>query len=851
MSCFGICFGKKIKKEENSCPNTIVIKKPTEARRLSNANTTFYRGNTTFSITEKENVLKNSLVQTQVASILNNNFVAEKPLKKLLSCATPSKFYKPNDSYASEEVHSSPSLKKKTKTHWNPKDTLHCYFCGGEKCKHENWKNHHNPAIQGLHSDFVNEVIIASQRPSTILINQYNLIKKFKALSIALIVNVQREGEHPYCGPNKGLEEASGFAYDPHVFISEDIRVRQTGWKDMSVPDSMSFMLEIVKDMAVTIKENGNKVLVHCHAGYGRTGVVIACYLIYMTNKSVHDIIEYIRDRRPGCIQKSSQYKYCKKFKNYIDRCRPIFGEKNAIEFYLKNQADLLYGDNLKRYEFIPRLLSIVLEKIEDLLHSGQITKESIYLSMFYPEDWSDENESQLVYLKTQINLGHWQSLNDKIEIKVLSQLLYDWLEDSVVHVISSEKIYLVFQEKGLSKLIESHISNTKEFSSANRKKLSEDIKQSLRTIESETLCCVANFLNKIKPDIRDTNLFDSYTQVAKRLCAALLGFDTKETTNNKDIIEKMIDYAHRLFNLISFFGIVLEKDIEDEIVITKKTCFSPYVNRRKIQEGIKPRQMSDIELDPTVGVTNENPKNNMTININNSYNNINDYAMYEVYKVLDGYFANNKDRVEQLKTQQSSCIQTSYGSNNSVADLLKTVLAAGRTNTETIGYSDVPGHLARRTRREITFGTIKANLIKGTNKVTSQEPLFKLNMMMDDRPSRTIFKRSDTNVTSKSATVKKVIRTDESNTPSNKSINLKSILKRADTCVGNSKKITNSDILTIKMVTLKPSKDTLYLLRNLDSDNTLKKTIVSKHSIDISEEGSNSMISSSQSSMS
>ncbi len=135
-------------------------------------------------------------------------------------------------------------------------------------------------------------------------------------MEIGLIVNVQRQGEHPYCGPNKGLEEISGFTYKPEDFTTEGIRVRLSGWKDMNVPDSIPFMLEIVKDMLKCVKEEGKKVLVHCHAGYGRTGIVLACYLIFTTTKSVDKIVKEIRAVRSQCIQKKSQLEYCKTFKS-------------------------------------------------------------------------------------------------------------------------------------------------------------------------------------------------------------------------------------------------------------------------------------------------------------------------------------------------------------------------------------------------------------------------------------------------------------------------------------------------------------------------------------------------------
>jgi hypothetical protein len=151
--------------------------------------------------------------------------------------------------------------KSKPPQHWQKKGRLLCFFCGGDSCKHENYlKNPNlNNAITGLHSDFITDDIIASQRPSTVLINKFNLVKTFKELNIGIILNLQREGEHPDCGPNKILED-SGFSYNPSQFLLEDIKVKLCGWKDMAVPHSVMFMLDIVKEMCVTIKETRKKV---------------------------------------------------------------------------------------------------------------------------------------------------------------------------------------------------------------------------------------------------------------------------------------------------------------------------------------------------------------------------------------------------------------------------------------------------------------------------------------------------------------------------------------------------------------------------------------------------------------
>ena len=180
------------------------------------------------------------------------------------------------------------------------KDKLRCFFCGGRKCKHENFKTNSNfpNAIYGLNSNFITDDIIASQRPSEILITKYNLLSVFKDTGIGLIVNLQREGEHPYCGPNAYNLTSAGYSYNPSVFTGDDIRCKLSGWKDMSVPSSMNFMLDIVKEMSVVIKDLGKKVLVHCHAGYGRTGVVIACYMLFNSESDSDTIISMIREKR-------------------------------------------------------------------------------------------------------------------------------------------------------------------------------------------------------------------------------------------------------------------------------------------------------------------------------------------------------------------------------------------------------------------------------------------------------------------------------------------------------------------------------------------------------------------------
>jgi len=58
---------------------------------------------------------------------------------------------------------------------------------------------------------------------------------------------------------------------------------------------------------------NNEKVAVHCMAGLGRTGTLIACYLV-STGMSADDAIGLVRSRRPGAIQTLSQELAIQKF---------------------------------------------------------------------------------------------------------------------------------------------------------------------------------------------------------------------------------------------------------------------------------------------------------------------------------------------------------------------------------------------------------------------------------------------------------------------------------------------------------------------------------------------------------
>ncbi|MGE0326021.1 MAG: dual specificity protein phosphatase family protein, partial [Polyangiaceae bacterium] len=59
--------------------------------------------------------------------------------------------------------------------------------------------------------------------------------------------------------------------------------------------------------------ERGDRVAVHCHAGLGRTGTMLAAFLIYR-GETAEAAITRVREVRPSYIQSQAQLDFLKRF---------------------------------------------------------------------------------------------------------------------------------------------------------------------------------------------------------------------------------------------------------------------------------------------------------------------------------------------------------------------------------------------------------------------------------------------------------------------------------------------------------------------------------------------------------
>ena len=85
----------------------------------------------------------------------------------------------------------------------------------------------------------------------------------------------------------------------------QNIKYLHVPTEDLSAPD-MEKIDNVVDFIHGRIKNN-EPTMVHCAAGIGRTGTILACYLIKYHNLSAKDAIDKVRKERPGSIQSESQ----------------------------------------------------------------------------------------------------------------------------------------------------------------------------------------------------------------------------------------------------------------------------------------------------------------------------------------------------------------------------------------------------------------------------------------------------------------------------------------------------------------------------------------------------------------
>lgn len=177
----------------------------------------------------------------------------------------------------------------------------------------------------------------------------------------------------------------------------------------------------------------GHKVLVHCHAGMGRTGLTIGCYMLYSREyKDVQKIVDLIQGKRKQAFRNSTQRGFIDIFAQLIDELSMLFPKeaenKQPLTDYLSKQNYLLHGMKRKKLRNCPIVIAESCERIWLLFKRGLLSASAVANAIVgFPQN---DIEISLSKLKDSLNKWDWEKLYSCEDIYVIVQLMFDFLDN-------------------------------------------------------------------------------------------------------------------------------------------------------------------------------------------------------------------------------------------------------------------------------------------------------------------------------------------------------------------------------------------------------------------------------------
>uniref|UniRef100_A0A1I8BGC2 TYR_PHOSPHATASE_2 domain-containing protein n=1 Tax=Meloidogyne hapla TaxID=6305 RepID=A0A1I8BGC2_MELHA len=240
-------------------------------------------------------------------------------------------------------------------------ESLKCkLYCRGSKCIYCNPEKLDRISTSNA---WIDENILAMARPTERTFNEFNLIEQFKKTKIKTLINLQCVNEHDFCGPQ--LITQTGFSYDPEILMSKQIY-----YYNFAIPDfgtvSVHSILNIAKVIWFSLKKG--RVAIHCHAGLGRTGTLIACFLVWAKGISTSEAIDFVRNARPNSVQSLEQINAVEEFsyhvyKNGTALPNSLFISNNgmiSLRQLMTRQRQFLPNEQARRFAHIPKLLYMI-----------------------------------------------------------------------------------------------------------------------------------------------------------------------------------------------------------------------------------------------------------------------------------------------------------------------------------------------------------------------------------------------------------------------------------------------------------------------------------------------------------
>ena len=117
------------------------------------------------------------------------------------------------------------------------------------------------------------------------------------------------------CKKKEFLRKANNTQDNVYSSIYSEYKCINFPIENYKTPESFKHLLIVFGELDRLLGE-GKKCVIHCSAGVGRTGLFIACYLIYI-GKSIDEAIEMTRKNIIPALGNPKQMDYLQSFKIY------------------------------------------------------------------------------------------------------------------------------------------------------------------------------------------------------------------------------------------------------------------------------------------------------------------------------------------------------------------------------------------------------------------------------------------------------------------------------------------------------------------------------------------------------
>jgi protein-tyrosine phosphatase len=126
--------------------------------------------------------------------------------------------------------------------------------------------------------------------------------REYKACEISAVVLLVSDQE-ALINSSRNLRE---------LYQKDGLQVIQMDIQDFNVPPLDELRKNVL--LAKSLAEQGKNIVIHCHAGIGRTGLFAACLAREIYNFSDEEAVEWVRGYVSGAVESDAQKKLVKSY---------------------------------------------------------------------------------------------------------------------------------------------------------------------------------------------------------------------------------------------------------------------------------------------------------------------------------------------------------------------------------------------------------------------------------------------------------------------------------------------------------------------------------------------------------